>query len=76
MCEQQIEGSARQLGFCPALLDLVLEQSPIFKRICQGCIISRRRVFRGKRAPDVQLFQSVSRRAVLTVTNNNNTIQR
>ena len=57
MCEQQIEGgSARQLGFCPALLDLVLEQSPIFKRICQGCIISRRRVFRGKRAPDVQLF--------------------
>ena len=76
MCEQQIERSARQLGFCPALLDLVLEQSPIFKRICQGCIISRRRVFRGKRAPDFQLFQPVSRRAVLTVTNNNNTIQR
>eukprot|EP00964_Phaeocystis_antarctica_P095216 scaffold61743_cov75-Phaeocystis_antarctica.AAC.4 len=75
MCEQQIEGSARQLGFCPALLDLVLEQSPIFKKICQGCIISRRRVFRGKRAPDFQLFQPVSQRAV-TATNNNNTIQR
>ena len=49
-------------------------------KICQGCIISRRRVFRGKRAPDFQLFQPVSQRAV-TVTNfkrkkRNYTIQR
>eukprot|EP00964_Phaeocystis_antarctica_P009467 scaffold5131_cov68-Phaeocystis_antarctica.AAC.4 len=53
MCEQQIEGSERgscELGFCPALLDLVLEQSPIFKRICQGCIISRRRVDRASQS--------------------------